>query len=292
MLAINTIAQEKKNHKFISNTVEQTRFVHKEELPTIYLTEGTNILIRVPETIQFIDLSGDNLKGDIPVETVARVKIDFIGQERINDTLVVEKKKEFKHKEEIGIVTITAESFMTQYKVVYVDKQYTTSVITNVEVLPNNMFPLEYPKYDLNRTELEYYSMQVLKKRKKNIRRERASKMKMTLNNIYVVGDFFFVDISIKNKTEIDYEIDDFRFSIDDKKIYKATNNQSIEIEPFYVLYKNEYIKKNYRNVFVFRKFTFENKKVFNIRLIEEQISGRTINLDIKYKDILRADNL
>src|SRR5699024_6336631 len=131
-----------------------------------------------------------------------------------------------------------------------------------------NMFPLEYPKYDLNRTEMQYYSMQVLKEKRNKIRSKTNSRANLRVNNIFVVGDFFFVDVSVKNKTNIPYSIEDFKFSIQDKKIYKATNNQSINIEPIYKLYSDTEIKRRYRNVFVFRKFTFPNKRYFNIFVV------------------------
>jgi conjugative transposon TraN protein len=110
------------------------------------------------------------------------------------------------------------------------------------------------------------------------------------LNNVYAFGDYVFLDISFKNNTNLIYDIDKLKFSIDDKKVYKATNVQSIEIEPVFRLYDLKTFKKSYRNIFVFKKFTYPNNKVLNIRLIENQISGRTINLEIKYSDILQAD--
>jgi hypothetical protein len=44
--------------------------------------------------------------------------------------------------------------------------------------------------------------------------------------------------------------------------------------------------------VFVFKKFTYPNKKVFSIELSEKQISGRNIKLEIDYKKVLNADVL
>lgn len=289
---------------WIGNTIQDTRFVLKDELPTIYINETTNVLFRLPETIQFVDMSGNNLIGDIPVENVARIKLsptknpmEHLEQKELkeDEEYYLENLlsyNEYTHHEEIGIVTITAESFMTQYKIVYASPDYSGNIVSNIEVQPNNMFPLEYPKYDLNRTEMQYYSMQVLKEKRNKIRSKTNSRVNLRVNNIFVVGDFFFVDVSVKNKTNIPYSIEDFKFSIQDKKIYKATNNQSINIEPIYKLYSDTEIKRRYRNVFVFRKFTFPNKRYFNIRLLEEQISGRTVELNIKYKDILSADKL
>ena len=76
----------------------------------------------------------------------------------------------------------------------------------------------------------------------------------------------------------------------EDKKQTKATNFQSIEILPLMQVNKNLVFKKNYRNIFVFEKFTFPDEKVLTIEISEKQISGRTITLRIDYADILHAD--
>ena len=80
------------------------------------------------------------------------------------------------------------------------------------------------------------------------------------------------------------------KFSIEDKKIYKATNNQSILLNPLFSLNDQTKVRKSYRNIFVFEKFTFPNSKTLKIRLIEEQISGRVIDMKINYSDVLQAD--
>ncbi len=74
--------------------------------------------------------------------------------------------------------------------------------------------------------------------------------MKIVLNNIYTLDKYFFIDISMINKTKIRYDIDQIRFKIEDKKQTKATNFQSIEILPLMQVNKNLVFKKNYRNIF------------------------------------------
>lgn len=99
------------------------------------------------------------------------------------------------------------------------------------------------------------------------------------------------VDDLLQNyKVKIRYDIDQIRFKIEDKKQTKATNFQSIEILPLMQVNKNLVFKKNYRNIFVFEKFTFPDEKVLTIEISEKQISGRTITLRIDYADILHAD--
>ena len=107
---------------------------------------------------------------------------------------------------------------------------------------------------------------------------------------VYVMNDYIFLDITFQNQSNLSYDIEGIKFSIEDKKIYKATNNQSIELKPVYQLYKPTHFRKNFRNVYVFKKFTFPNSKILKIRLLEEQLSGRTLEMKIKYSDILNAD--
>ena len=53
----------------------------------------------------------------------------------------------------------------------------------------------------------------------------KAHKMVMRLNNIYSSGDYFFLDFSVENKTDIPFDIDQIRLKLSDKKTTKATNS-------------------------------------------------------------------
>ena len=56
--------------------------------------------------------------------------------------------------------------------------------------------------------------------------------LQVKLNNIYTMDKYFFIDVSLFNKTNIRYDIDLIRFKIEDKKQTKSTNYQEIEIFP------------------------------------------------------------
>ena len=109
---------------------------------------------------------------------------------------------------------------------------------------------------------------------------------------MYTAGDYLFLDISYRNKTRLKYDVDDFRFTVDDKKVTKASNVQSVELKPEFVLYSVPSFGKYYRNIFVFKKLTFPGNKVLLAELSEKQISGRVLTLKISYRDILCADTL
>lgn len=114
--------------------------------------------------------------------------------------------------------------------------------------------------------------------------------MRAAVNNIYSIGDYFFIDYSLENKTKITYDIEELRVKLTDKKETKATNSQTIELTPVYSLNPAKKFKKQYRNVLVLPKLTFPDEKVLRLEISENQISGRVITLSIEYEDILNAD--
>ncbi|HFK5512605.1 TPA: conjugative transposon protein TraN [Elizabethkingia anophelis] len=253
------------------------------ELPQLNITDGVSLHIISPEPIQFVDLSTDNLTGDLPAENIARVKITSSDKNGI-------KTSGFVNTNDLGIITVVGQSFMAQYKVNYKNSE-THNTITQIQIQPEDMQPLEYPKIAFSNQELYNFSMDILKRKTKTPLREvNDFKLSIQLNNVYVISDYVFLDISFNNDSNLSYNIDGLKFSIEDKKIYKATNNQSLELKPEYQLYHQSQFKKNFHNIYVFKKFTYPNSKVMVIRLIEEPISGRTVEMKIKYSDILKAD--
>ena len=86
--------------------------------------------------------------------------------------------------------------------------------------------------------------------------------MTMRLNNIYSVGDYFFIDFSVENKTNLRFDIDQLRFKLSDKRVQKSVNNQIVNLSPVFVLEKSKQFLHGYRNVVVLKKMTFPNSKV------------------------------
>ena len=253
-------------------------------LTKLEISDGVSLHIISPEPIQFVDLSTGNLTGDLPAENIARIKITDTSE---TDSTSIQKKID---KNNLGIITVVCQSFMAQYKVNYLD--FKSNSVANIQIQPEDMQPLEYPKMAFSNKELLQFSLDILKKKKvgKPIREVKDFKLTMRINNVYVVNDYIFLDMTFLNSTNLGYDIDAIKFSVEDKKIYKATNNQSIALNPVYQLYHQKQFKKNYRNIYVFKKFTFPNSKVFKIRLLEEQLSGRALEMKVKYSDILSAD--
>ena len=259
------------------------------DLPEIEITQGINLHIISPEPIQYVDLSTQKLTGDLPTTNIARIKITDSPES--NETEKIKKQTIFTSGQNIGVISVVGQSFIAQYKAVYRNSE-NLNTVTNIHIQPENMQPIEFDKMVFSNLELRKFAMDIIQKssEKNPIREEKNLKLNIQLNNVYVMSDYIFLDMTFKNNSNLSYDIEDLKFSIEDKKIYKATNNQSIEMTPIFQLNPQKHFRKNFRNIYVFKKFTFPNSKVMMIRLIEEQLSGRTIEMKVNYSDILKAD--
>ena len=190
---------------------------------------------------------------------------------------------------------------MAQYKLIYKtdnlvfggEDDANSKINTNIQIVQKDMLPIQYPSNELSDFEIKKYSQKILKYGGvKKIRSSKDYKMGIEVNNIYAFDQYIFLDLTFRNTTNLPYDIGNVEFSVDDKKIYKSTNNQSISIKPIFEINKNQRFRTQFRNIYVFKKFTFPNDKILNIRIYEKGISGRTLSLQVKYSDLLEADTL
>jgi len=272
---------------FTAQTATKEQIV--SDLPEIEITEGINLHIISPEPIQYVDLSTEKLTGDLPATNIARIKIT--DNPDSDEKGKIKRPSVLFNGDKIGVITVVAQSFIAQYKVVY-RNQENLNTITNIHIQPEAMQPVEFGKMVFSNLELRKFAMDIIRKKseKNPIREEKNLKLSFQLNNVYVISDYIFLDMTIKNNSNLSYDIEDLKFSLEDKKIHKATNNQSVDLTPILQLNPQKHFRKNFRNIYVFKKFTYPNSKVMMIRLIEEQLSGRTIEMKVNYSEILQAD--
>ena len=241
-----------------------------EELKVIYVNKDVSTHFIAMEDIKYVDISVSNIVGDIPTGNALRVKPIEEGAS--------------------GVITIVTERYFVQYMLVYSDDL--SKAYTRFNIPYADLRSYMNPETNLTKAEMyDYAHRMFISDNKFYDVSSKGNLLKIVLNNIYTLDKYFFIDISMFNKTNIRYDIDQIRFKIEDKKQTKATNYQSIEILPLMQVNNNLVFKKNYRNIFVFEKFTFPNEKVLTIEVAEKQISGRTIILRIDYADVLHADS-
>lgn len=241
-----------------------------EELKVMYINKDVSTHFIALEEISYVDISNNKIVGDIPVGNVLRLKPIEEGAN--------------------GIVTIVTERYFVQYMLVYTDEL--DKVYTRHNIQYSELRSLMDPEKVLTKADMYDYASKMFVQKKRYYDVSTVSKrLKVTLNNIYTVDKYFFIDLSLKNRSNIQFDIDQIRFKVEDKRMTKATNLQSVEIKPIITYLGDISFKRNYRNIFVFEKFTFPEDKVFTIEISEKQISGRTIILRISYADVLKADN-
>ena len=217
----------------------------------------------------------DKVVGDQPLDNIVRLKPKEAGHE---------------DGEVIAIVTVITERYRTQYALVYTTRL--KEAVTDKEILPHERNAYNNPAVSMSTAEMTRFARRIWNSpaRIRNVA-TKAHRMVMRLNNIYSVGDYFFIDFSIENKTNIRFDIDEIRVKLVDKKLAKATNAQTIELTPAMILEPGKTFRHGYRNVLVIKKMTFPNDKLLTVEMTEKQISGRNISLNIDYEDVLSADS-
>lgn len=249
-------------------------WAQNNEVKTVYVNQNISTHFIMSEPIQYVDISTKKVVGDMPLSNILRLK-------------PLDSDHGY---QDLGIVTIVGQKYMAQFKLVHSNPNKADN---NIKVSSYEGISLISPEVSLTEDEMKKFSIEILNQKKSYYSvKAKGNKIESILNNLFTIGDYFFIDLTFKNKTNIKYDIDQIRFKIEDKKMVKKTNFQQTEISPEYQLYNSTEFSKIYRNIFVFRKFTFPEEKVFTVELAEEQISGRTIILSVDYSDILNADTL
>lgn len=249
--------------------------VKKTTLPIIYLPENVSVQFISPEPIQYVDISAKSVIGDLPLKNVLRI--------RLKDSV----------KSTDAVLTIAGEKFIAQYHIVKADSITSRDCRTEIEIGPADTRPLDISGIRLSQSQLKNMALALFCKRPgSSVEHTKAFGLKASLYHLYTAGDYIFVDLGYRNKTNLSYSIEGFRFHIDDKKITKATNVQSVELHPEFTLFDKPSFQRTYRNVFVLKKFTFPGNKILHIELSEKQFSGRVITLNITYQDVLDADTI
>ena len=248
-----------------------------DDMEYITVNENITTVITASEPVRFVDISTDMVAGDQPINNTIRLK----------PKEGIEKNEDGKF---LGVVTVITERYRVQYALIYT--KVAREAVTDKQIESREKIAYNNPAVSMSTEDMTRFARRIWNSPAKirNIG-TKMHKMNMRLNNIYTAGDYFFIDFSIENKTNIRFDIDQMRIKLNDKKQVKATNVQMIELTPELVLDETKSFMYGYRNVIVVKKLTFPNDKILTIELSEKQISGRNISLSIDYEDVLAADS-
>ncbi len=230
-----------------------------------------------PEPILYVDISSQNVEGDLPAKNILRIK---------PDSAVYAHGGFFQ-------ITIITQSYLATYRL-----NCSSGSITNksyvITVNPAEALRTD-SRNNVSQQEFEGLCLKALSHRRsiRNISSKHYG-MEMWTSNIFIAGDYLIFDIGAKNKTKLQYKVDELKFRLQDKYAVNAAVSQEIELKPVYQLYPTDgnLIKGKWHNLYIFKKFTFPNEKVFQIEITESPISGRKVEMNIDYNQVLQSQLL
>jgi hypothetical protein len=117
--------------------------------------------------------------------------------------------------------------------------------------------------------------------------RESTGNVRVELTGAYVHGDMMLFRYRLSNYSSVDYDVDQLRFYIKDRKRSKRTAQQETEIAPLQSLGESTKIKSGSQSVFVIAvpKFTISNAQEF-ITQMQEANGARHFHLSAKAKHL------
>lgn len=256
--------------------------VTRDRIPSLTLGEGVTLHILSPEPIRYVDVPTGKIAGDLALPNVLRIKAvpDSTESNRLS-------------KNDLGVITIVGETFMAQYNLRWDPVAPWSAEVARITIPPADRRPLPGSSDRLSEAELHRLCLQAIhrsNRRSGPVAQAKSAGIGFLLNAIYTDGQRIYLDITLRNHTNLDYDPDGLHISVDDRRVTRATNVQSVPIEPSWQLYPLTAFRGTYRTVLVLDKLTFPEQKVLTLRLTEQQLSGRTVTLKVKYKALLNAE--
>ncbi len=273
----NTYAQ-KTHYTVLTNNVAIT----EKNINTVTIPANVTVHFVSPEPIEYVDISSPDIQGDLPEKNIFRLRPDS-GKIHPGDKFTV---------------TIVTKSYISVYKLTVANLLSSDSSLQNgayvISINPNDAVQVNQSDI-LSKQQCFDLAIKAIKKKRSIFDiNTKAYGMKMYVTNIYSVGDYIMVRLEVKNKTRLQFDIDQIRFKIIDKHQVKATISQDIELKPVYSLYETNgsIITNRFNNFYIFKKFTYPTQKLLEIEMTEKQYSGRRLNLKVEYNQILKSQQL
>ena len=184
-----------------------------EDMELLTVNEQVTTVITASEPIRFVDISTDKVVGDQPISNTIRLKPKE-GADVHEDGDV------------LAIVTIVTERYRSQYALIYTTRLQ--EAVADKVIQPTEKISYNNPAVSLSTEDMTRFARQIWSSpaRVRNVS-TKMHRMVMRLNNIYAIGEYFFIDFSIENRTNIRFDIDEMRFKLTDKKQSKATTPAS-----------------------------------------------------------------
>ena len=255
-----------------TNTTWQIKAIEPYHM-TVAFSKTTNIIF--PYSIVSVDIGSQDVlaqkaKG---VENILQIKA---AKENFSQT---------------NISVITGDGTLTSFLVDYAEQPAVLNLSLDIEEKKYSTCILSEM---VNEAEVQKYAkLASVSEEKINSVKDKKFGIRVKLNGLFIHDNIMYLRMSIANKTNINYKIDQLRFYVRDQKKAKRTATQEIEINPLYVKGDTAVIVGQTERVFVYAvpKFTIPDKKYLVIELMEKN-GGRHLKIRVRNKTIIQAKRL
>lgn len=251
----------------------------------IEVTFQKTVHILFPSEVKYVDLGSFDIIADkaTGAENVVRIKAAVKGFEG-----------------ETNFSVITADGCFYSFNVVYKDEPAQLSIEMEDWLRDNPEGGIAGDRMFVKLKELGGETPLVVnrimytlyKKNKRNIRHIGCKKygIQTLLKGIYINNDLLYLHTSVRNSSDISFDIDYIHFKVIDKKVAKRTAMQENFIEPVRTYNRLVTVdgKATVRNVFVLPKLTLPDDKLLVVEIYEKG-GARHQSFRIENTDLVAA---
>ena len=171
------------------------------EKTVIYVNDQVTTHLIMPENIKLVDISTDKLVGNQCADNIVRLK----------------PKTTLMDNELAGTVTVIGERHIAQFTVYYTRApKRAHSVYTAGQ---DDIRDYTNPEVSMTQGDMSRLCWSIFTSRRKCFRvHSKQYGICAQVNNIYTVGDYFFIDFSLQNKSNIKYDIAEIRLKLMTRK--------------------------------------------------------------------------
>jgi len=223
------------------------------------------------------------------IKSVDRGSQDILVQKAKGFENVLQVKAAVECFKETNLTVITSDGKLYCFLVSYNEQPefFNIQVTKDENGAPVNAFSFN----GANAEELKQFSILALAHRKKlGGVKDYQSTIRFRLTGLFIHEGILYYRITIKNDSNINYDIEQLRFFIRDQKKAKRTASQEIELTPVFVDSPVTQVRANTENTVIYAlpKFTIPEKKYLAIQLMEKN-GGRHLELRVKDRTILKS---
>ena len=237
-----------------------------------------------------------NLVFPAPIVSIDRGSQDIIVEKAVGVENILRVKADVKVFEETSLSVITNDGKLYSFLVNYNNNPSYLNVNIAGIAPPNDTASMQteeaiIPSVIMTEQNLKTFCEYAICQ-EANIDRvkDKASKMSFALTGFYVKENVMFCKLKIENDSQINYDIEQFRLYIRDKKQSKRTATQENEILPLYILGDISKINGISKDTLVIAvpKFTIPDGKYMAIEIMERN-GGRHLALRVKNRHVVKA---